>query len=61
MAAWAAAGSAASDAASDAARDAAWDAAWKSMADELRALLAAHEAQPGESCPLAEWTQEVSA
>lgn len=34
---------------------AAWDAAWDQMAADFRALLASHEALPGETCALNEW------
>lgn len=58
-AAWTAARDAARGAAGDAARDAAWNAAWNAAWDKLaagfRALLASHEALPGESCALTEW------
>lgn len=41
---------------------AAWDAARAAMATDFRALLAAHEAQPGEFCALACWAvEEVTA
>ena len=46
---------AASAAARDAAGDAAWDAAWDAMATDFKALLAAHESAPGESCALVCW------
>lgn len=54
-AAWAAVGDA--WAAAEAARDAgaAWDAARDAQAEDFRALLAAHEAGPGECCALERW------
>lgn len=34
---------------------AAWDTAWDQLAADFRALLASHEALPGESCALNDW------
>lgn len=58
-AAWAAAAAASAAASAAAAGAAAWDAARAAaraqMAADFRALLASHEALPGESCALNEW------
>jgi len=60
-AAWHAARVAALTAVRAAAMAAAWDVAWAQLAADFRALLASHEALPGETCALNEWGDTIAA